>query len=579
MDPLEKLISLCIAMLMLSLVVEKLSNFWKLHGSDSIRLKAQSPEAEKTRERIIQRGTLITGILVALLFKADALQLLKTSEPSQVIGWELVFHPPDAVASAGQLALVMEQSTRSDTTLASSNAQVSKILNEEPISASTRAYYVSLHIPKGNWLTWLSVGLLLLSFVAFFAGVWFRGDFHDYQITALKETYRNFFWGAGICALVSLLLAIAIGSLHFLIAYFFLMTGIALTGGGISFGSKFWHDLLDVLFSVKRISEKATDAETYRQPSAQAVMDHIELSAHEIALRALTEHKSEIMSIDNVVSVGVGHTQEREYCIEVGTEGILAKPLPDSFYISLPNGMVRPVPVCVQDYGKVEALLSIESSSLIMHAMRKGNSGAAGCFVKKPGQDEVYLLTCFHVVLPPDWPVSTPYSKLSNGGSHEIQMTPSGEKIGELQEGIRNVWLDAAIIKLESPDNKMPVSDMLAMESPTRVYQVTANAIKNTDAVLLGSVSGRRVGVVTSVNHSVCISYPEDKWELQDLFSIQSYDGRPFSKKGDSGSLVVTPKGDILGIVVAGNAKRTYAIPISRILARFNLELYMSGKA
>ena len=45
--------------------------------------------------------------------------------------------------------------------------------------------------------------------------------------------------------------------------YFMLVPGILLTGYFISFGSKFWHDLLDILYQTKNIKRILADPETY----------------------------------------------------------------------------------------------------------------------------------------------------------------------------------------------------------------------------------------------------------------------------------------------------------------------------
>jgi hypothetical protein len=51
MDILERITFLAIAMLILSLIVEKLANFWKLHGDQDMRLPQIDPSDEKNREK------------------------------------------------------------------------------------------------------------------------------------------------------------------------------------------------------------------------------------------------------------------------------------------------------------------------------------------------------------------------------------------------------------------------------------------------------------------------------------------------------------------------------------------------
>ncbi len=159
----ERLISVAGAFFVLSLVVEKVADFWKLHKPD-IRVKKLKADEEKDRERRILARNIIVGIAVALFLKADSIQMLTSGEPGQVLGW--------------------------DNVLFFNNDRMADLNNDNII------YFNALRFSSA---------------------------------------------GEGIIKWIEMLL------------------GIGLTGMALSFGSKFWHDLLGVLYEVKQVKSNTAD--------------------------------------------------------------------------------------------------------------------------------------------------------------------------------------------------------------------------------------------------------------------------------------------------------------------------------
>lgn len=161
---LEKLISTASVFLVLSLAVEKITEYIKLRKKE-LRVKPSGKDAEKEREKSILARGLLIGILVALFLKADSIQMLVSGEPGEVIGWENVV-----------------------------------LYDEVQIDELTPANY--------------------------------------YYFKAL--TFNDASFG------------------EFLFRWIQAVIGILITGVALSFGSKFWHDIVGILYEVKEAKAKAS---------------------------------------------------------------------------------------------------------------------------------------------------------------------------------------------------------------------------------------------------------------------------------------------------------------------------------
>lgn len=108
--------------------------------------------------------------------------------------------------------------------------------------------------------------------------------------------------------------------------------------------------------------------------------------------------------------------------------------------------------------------------------------------------------------------------------------------------------------------------------APTDILQKQINVSK------LGRTSGLTRGVVTLIEFDHCVVDSEiGILTYDDQIEIKGVDG-PFSREGDSGSLVVTEHNEAVGMVFCGNEFAndglgvTYANPLSKVMDAFNLK-------
>lgn len=161
----------------------------------------------------------------------------------------------------------------------------------------------------GWTLTDLRQSRIIFGFVYLFLFIWsgslilFSKLPEQKRNISKKYIYTPFFvW---LTFTVTLLIASAAGHvgekqilLHF--------TGYVSVGVFLSLGSKFWHDLLDILFSFKRTQEKLTDRKLITDfDSADQIIKYTEISQYNIAEQLYDKYRPELWKIDGVVSCGL----------------------------------------------------------------------------------------------------------------------------------------------------------------------------------------------------------------------------------------------------------------------------------
>jgi hypothetical protein len=90
------------------------------------------------------------------------------------------------------------------------------------------------------------------------------------------------------------------------------------------------------------------------------------------------------------------------------------------------------------------------------------------------------------------------------------------------------------------------------------------------DVVKKGRTTGLTDGRITAIGlDNVDVEYPFGTVFFNQQIEIESREGVPFSKPGDSGSLIVDPDGNPIGLLAVGtfDCRLSYANPISAVLS------------
>lgn len=105
MSSLEPFINILVLLTVLSIAAERATNFLKLR-SPALRNASQADEQEKAREHSITLRSLIMGVAVAVIVKANLFEILTSIDaPWETLGWlrqsESRWVPAAATASVG----------------------------------------------------------------------------------------------------------------------------------------------------------------------------------------------------------------------------------------------------------------------------------------------------------------------------------------------------------------------------------------------------------------------------------------------------------------------------------------------
>ncbi len=351
--------------------------------------------------------------------------------------------------------------------------------------------------------------------------------------------------------------------------------GCILTGFFISLGSKFWHDLLDLLLYSKNLKAKLSDERTYTAPKTIEQFDeYINMPDSKITDLALERYGDAISKIPGVVGVGSGLMKKGNSkigCLEVHFgDGLNLEAVKSEYSIQLKSGIAINVPVNKIVTGETELHIDeFNAGCLVANESEALGWGAAGCIVKKDADSSTYILSCLHV-LNGDRDL-TSYTK---GSKIIVSTNGNKRKVATLTEGMRTETLDVAIAQI-SPDYRFTNN---GIGNPKNVKSITTNdAILELPVNIVGGKSEKkRKGMIYNNSMKKSFPYPDKSWELSDLLVLTQYDGENYktlTQKGDSGSLVMDDDNNAVGIVVGGDKKFTYAMKMDKISNLLKIKL------
>ena len=138
--------------------------------------------------------------------------------------------------------------------------------------------------------------------------------------------------------------------------------------------------------------------------------------------------------------------------------------------------------------------------------------------------------------------------------------------IGAMHEGIFSSFHDTALILLGDPSacsNTLPDGSNISGS----VDLANDASFIGKEATIYGAVNKGKQRKIRSVNSSQFFSVPGHVHEMKQLIQIDK-----FSQPGDSGGAVMIGT-SVIGLHVGSDDQFSYAIPITRILKFFNLEI------
>jgi len=350
------------------------------------------------------------------------------------------------------------------------------------------------------------------------------------------------------------------------------LIGCITTGFFISFGSKFWHDALDILLQVKNYRRVLADPATLQQAdNINTLQTLLSTYQSDFIKSAYLEAKSKFMAIDSVKGISLKQDNNGIYYFEITLKQYDASISPAYQYL-LGDGTPVNVPIRVKVLAGNDQirLHSLNLAAKVFNLKAPENWGTLGCIVRPLDSQSPkrYVLTCCHNVV-------HPITDLKNITSLDVAAVQGDMKpttIGKIYKADRNAFMDGALIEV---DARLIESRVPNLGRPAKAKVLTSADANKIYCSIYGAASqGSPLGTVTSLYASIEVDYDgETSPFLLNNLLVVSANGKAISQPGDSGCVVMDNERNVLGLVVAGSTEETYVIPIETLLLKYNVQL------
>lgn len=347
------------------------------------------------------------------------------------------------------------------------------------------------------------------------------------------------------------------------------IVGSIVSGLFLSLGSKFFHDLLDMLLQVKNLKRKLNDKADWEFDNIADVDDYMQGS---------DVKKLKIFLEDTFKPIQGYYFNELDYenqiikvHVKKGTIGIQ-----NAIPFKALTGKTKLFKVqIIEEEDEIKTLaLTIKPSDEIanQNAYRNALKGSVAYPVVRNSDNKKFILTCYHAVWNEnhDWDIFLPI------GKEDVVHPINGSAIGKIKFAFKNSRLDVALIE---PNEDITLDENIPLLNiPKAMRKIDETDKKRKTTVSIKSTTNDNaptIGYIYDVDVSANIKYPDGQYRaLNNLIRIKPFNNSPFSVGGDSGSLVVDEWNYAVGIIVAGNEKDiTFVIPIATIFENLNLKI------
>lgn len=338
------------------------------------------------------------------------------------------------------------------------------------------------------------------------------------------------------------------------------LAGIFLVGILFSFGSKFWHDLLDLLFAIKNIRRNLSATNPGDLPGAKEWQAYLTMDEKALAEAVVQEEKNKLMTQYSSALVELSPLLVRDPRSSGGYKYVIAAYFrdkrPSGFpdYFRAPGANVWIGVKTIEDIGLPKAQ---RSPGYMVRNTNSFRHGSFGCIIQLEDSKK-YMLTCAHVLV--DEPGITNEQQVIT--QTRVWVGGTGEVLPVFQYHLGGaIGLDYALIG--------PVDERYSNEIATGASLQDSRSISAVDEGGIVTISVARHAMViekSSVLKNCCL--PEQKIVFQDgsiqllkhLIRIER-----ITQEGDSGSIVYDDQGSVLGMVVAADDHFTYLLSIVAI--------------
>lgn len=334
---------------------------------------------------------------------------------------------------------------------------------------------------------------------------------------------------------------------------------------------QYWVGIIAFVFGAKATQAffESKMAVPKQEPSSIGVAG-LAYSQADVAKFALEQNQQILMhKFPNIVSISDAvhdMNQKETHVIAIYLEDSDISGIPDILEVKMPDGTTNTIATeLIKNVGTGE----IHCSQFDDYQTQR-TSGSICCMAKTSNGKEV-LVTSGHI-----------YSQLkllnyggwiSKSDQKDVHLK-AGKKIGEwIFQQITDIQ-DIGFIELGHQNT----SNDLVRFGDNGYYEVSDHSIKKEAVTLISKESGKRAGFILDHNTGWFVNYANENQLKSKIILVGSTTNRSksktLSKSGDSGGAVYqTESGKLVGIILGGNKKYTWVLPIKETLDYFKLKL------
>lgn len=337
---------------------------------------------------------------------------------------------------------------------------------------------------------------------------------------------------------------------------------VPLTGFFLSFGSKFFHDLLDMLLQVKNLKRKLVDDETFKIDNIQQFDTFLNTTNSDVVQKAIAQNINQL-NVPNATSPPMHGKIRRNGklidCIDIHLKDSNRGALPLSVQADLGGGKIINIPI--------NAVFDVEIPTVMVaqgdtnaNEVTPNFKGTVCCKIKRNNIES--LLTCSHVFT--GGTDQNFFGDIQPAQPANINNTPNGNYTW----AICTNTFDMALLTPATTDFTYaltpgePRGVTPADNSTTHVSVVCNNEVKEgmiinnrcIDPIKIKYSNGNIHGIENLIVLSAVV-FGEGE---------NSYTG--ITLPGNSGACVYDDNNKPIGMIVAGNNRFSYAIPMTDIL-------------
>jgi len=351
-----------------------------------------------------------------------------------------------------------------------------------------------------------------------------------------------------------------------------IVIGCISTGLFLSLGSKFWHDLVDLLLQIKNLKKKAVDKEAYAVENIKELDAYIQLTEGHIAQMAIKENYATLKALPNFKNVFVGFKEEKGQSRKIPVlelKDANTQNVPKYLEYTLATGTKKKIQLqIITNAGPVQVSYD-PGQEIYKHSRKKGTYG---CTVKNTSDQKLYALTCAHVML--EGRFEPDKCKGDIGGN--IRAKVKGTSLGRWTHGVQSEFYDYAMIQINRNQlSKIDPSGMKPVPVPYLQVEIGSNVYFKGNKTKKGS--GKVLGFINE-GESESFQFANTSEEMREMIKIgepttDNY-SRSISQKGDSGAVLYDTHDRAIGMIVGFNDQFTYAISMYKICSDFKCTVH-----